>query len=532
LVETFSQSNIKIAGSVTQTANNFGYTDNVVSTTSTGNITVGGSINQSSTSTGGSKDSDNYVYTTTSHGNISVGLSITQTSSSAAFVENDVYDDNAGNLTVGLSITQTNTGSPSQGAENYVYNGGSGSMMVGLAITQNVTTSTGYGDNSNYNEGSGNFTVGPGGITINESNSSATDSTYNYIHTDSTGSLSTTGVITINAADSTGASKHTENEVYTNGSGASTLSALGIVINDSGSEQQDNYIESDGGAFNIGILGITISGSGSGYHDNEIYTDSSSSPMTIAGSVNVTDTGTGHSFFEIEADATNSPLTVAGNITYDNHLNTVGRSHVEIYGSTDDTNSVLTIKGSLFVTLAQTSGTAGDNQSSAFNELDLGEDEGNKGLGYGVVVNGVAGITGSNGQDKIYIKEAQLKIGANINTMSNPSPGATWHDEVEIDGSSFGSTVLVTMAGPNAQIDINNGGGMQPTFFSGVFEAIMTGPNSVIFVANGSGSGFSHVTFNAGAIAIGSPGAGDFFKYHTANVTGPIIPASFSVIAV
>ncbi len=144
----------------------------------------------------------------------------------------------------------------------------------------------------------------------------------------------------------------------------------------------------------------------------------------------------------------------------------------------------------------------------------------------------MAGLTGSNGQDKIYIKEAQLKLGANINVMSNPSPGATWHDEVEIDGSTFGSTVLVTTSGSNAEIDINNGGGMQPTIFSGVFRSDVTGPNSVINVANGSGTGYSHVTFNAGAIAIGSPGAGDLFKYHVAIVTGPIIPSLFSVVAV
>ncbi len=231
------------------------------------------------------------------------------------------------------------------------------------------------------NEGSGNFAIGPGGITINEANSGVTGDQYNEVYASSTGSISTTGLITINAVNSTGASKNTDNVVYSDGSSSGTLSALGIVITDTGSEQQTNRIDSEGAAINIGILGITINGSGSGYHDNEIYTDSSSSPMTIAGSVNVTDTGTGHSFFEIEADATNSPITVNGGLTYDNHLNTVGRSHVEIYGSTDDTNSVLTIKGSVIVTLAQTSGTASDNQSIAFNEIDLGEDEGKQRAG-------------------------------------------------------------------------------------------------------------------------------------------------------
>jgi len=118
-----------------------------------------------------------------------------------------------------------------------------------------------------------------------------------------------------------------------------------------------------------------------------------------------------------------------------------------------------------------------------------------------------------------------------INTLSNPSPGSSWHDEVEIDGSVFGSTVIVAMAGPNARIDINNGNGFEPTIFSGLFEAVMTGPNSLIIVAAGAGSGYSHVTFRVIAVAVGSPRAGDTFTYHTSNVTGSIIPILFSVVA-
>ena len=55
----------------------------------------------------------------------------------------------------------------------------------------------------------------------------------------------------------------------------------------------------------------------------------------------------------------------------------------------------------------------------------------------------------------------------------------------------------------------------------------MTGSNSQIKVANGTGSGYSPVAFNGAAILIG--GAGDTFNYHLANVTGSIIPISFTL---
>ena len=85
----------------------------------------------------------------------------------------------------------------------------------------------------------------------------------------------------------------------------------------------------------------------------------------------------------VQRDAVSAIRRAGGNVFYDNHLNTTGRSEVHIEGSTDDVNSVLTIKGSLFITLAQTSGTASD--STIANNKALGGEEGAGGSdGHGV----------------------------------------------------------------------------------------------------------------------------------------------------
>src|SRR6185295_8679880 len=102
-------------------------------------------------------------------------------------------------------------------------------------------------------------------------------------------------------------------------------------------------------------------GSGSGFHDNEIFTDGGNSPITVTGSVHVTDVGSGHSDFFLVTDSANSPITISGSVTYNDSPNTKGRSRVGINGSTTQLNSLLTIKGSLAVFLAQTGGTAADN---------------------------------------------------------------------------------------------------------------------------------------------------------------------------
>lgn len=524
-----------IAGGITQTATGANGTYNDIEIDSTGNLSVGGAVTQSGSSPGFVDNAILINTPTAGAGNVTTNGSVTQTgTSSGNAAENFVKTSVFGNITVGAvsgGITQTATGLTL--AENEDFTKGSGSIIVGLSIVENATATAGHVENYVFDDGSGNIKVGPLGITINESNSASTGNSYNQVYTDSSGSLSTTGVITINATSNSGAATFTtQNEVYTQGSASGTISALGITISDSGSYGQENYVNAGGAAISIGILGITIIGSGSGYHDNEINTSSSNSPITIAGSVVVIDTGTGHSDFLLQTNNTNSPITVSGSVVYDNHLNSVGRSNVRLFGSTDHVNSILTVKGSVILTLALTSGTASDNDGAKNNEVDLGDSDGTNGTGYGAIVNGVTIITGGNGQDKVFIKEARLDLGTVISTLNNPSPGATWHDEVEIDGSSLGGTVIVAMSGPNAQMDINNGNGHQATVFSGLFEAILIGPSSMINVAAGTGSGFSHVTFSVIAIALGSPGAGDVFKYHAANVTGTILPVYFTILTV
>ncbi|HEY3966098.1 MAG TPA: hypothetical protein VGM05_16175, partial [Planctomycetaceae bacterium] len=529
---------ISVGGGVTQAGTSAIYVNNDVYTFSNGNVSIGarsgGSITQTATSTG-NVGVNNYIYAYEA-GSLSVAAGIKQTGTTANFVNNDVFARSTGNVTVGWlaggSIAQTATSTGSVGVNNYIATYGSGNLSAATAIVQTGSTSNSV-NNFVFTDGSGNLLVGVGGITMNETDPGPGGDNYNEAYADSAGRLSTNGLITMNAANRSGPSDFTKNYVYTAGTSTGTLAALGIVINDSGPEKQYDYVYTDGAAINIGILGITISGSGTGHPDNEIFTAADNSPMTIAGSVTIFDSGSGHSYFDIRASANNSFITIGGNVTYDNHLNTTGHSFVQLYGNNDVTNSVLTIKGSLFVNFASTSGTASDNSGYSYNEVDLGEHNGTLAVterGYGAVVNGVTNITGSNGQDSIYIEDAQLKLGATINTLGNPSPGPSWHDFLNIDGSAFGSTVLVVMSGPNAQININDGTGYQPTLFAGLFEAIMTGSNPLILVANSSGAGYSPVTFKALAIAIGNYGAGGLFEYHAANVMGSIVPVSFKVV--
>jgi hypothetical protein len=322
----------------------------------------------------------------------------------------------------------------------------------------------------------------------------------------------------------------TRNLAETSGSPAGTLSAEGVLIEDSGSQTQQNDVLGEGAAITIGPLGIRIFGSGSGSHDNEIATNINNSPITVNGSVTVIDSGSGHSAFAITAGADNSFVTVGGNVNYDDSANTTGRSAVDIHGNVSLTNSTVTIDGSLSLNLAKTSGTAADNAGFDHNQVHLGS--ATSGAGYGLSVDGVVLVAGGNGQDRVLIQEAQLKLGGWINLMGNPSPGSTWRDLLEIDGSAIGGPLTVAMSGPNAQINLNNGQGFQPDVFSGAFVALMSGANPVIYVADGTGSGYSHVTFAAGATVVGTAGGGGIVTYHVANVTGTITPVNFTKVAV
>jgi hypothetical protein len=513
-LRTDAAGNLTVTGAVSfVVSGGSGYQESGVGADGTGSLTVGLGVTESGTGSPGG--TTNYLYINNGDGNVTVGSvagGVTQTAAGSNLANNYVFDNGTGNMTIGHL---------------------SGGVLLGGAIIQNATESSGSVQDYVFDDGSGNLTIGTGGITINESASGTDNYHRNLVYTQSTGQLSTTGLIRITAANwGTSPPYLAQNQVYTYGASSGTLHAAGVVINDSGSQYQRNYVYTYGAPLTIGLSGVTITGSGSGVHDNEIfvYLSAAGSAISIAGSVTVNDFGSGHSYFYIYGIGDNSPITIGLNVTYDNHLNTVSRSRVDFYGGTNATNSSLKIKGSVILTLAQTSGTANDSESVNYNVAYLGQDDVTGGAGYGTYVDGLTIIIGGNGKDNVRIQEVQLKLGTIINTQGNPSPGATLHDEVEIDGSALGGTVIVAMSGPNAEIDINSGNGFQPTIFSGLFLAIMTGSNSLINVANGSGSGYSHVTFGVAAIAIGSPGAGNKFTYHISSVTGSIIPIFFSVV--
>src|SRR5262249_34566100 len=265
----------------------------------------------------------------------------------------------------------------------------------------------------------------------------------------------------------------TLNDAETSGSPAGTLSAQGVLIEDTGSQTQENDVLGEGAAITIGPLGVRIFGSGTGSHDNEIATNINNSPITVNGSVTVIDSGSGHSAFAITAGADGSFVTVGGNVNYDDSANTTGRSAVDLHGNVSLTNAAVTIDGSLLLHLAGTSGTAADNAGFNHNQVYLGSAK--SGAGYGLIVDGGVLVAGGNGQDEIRIEEAQLKLGGTINLMGNPTPGSAWRDMLSIDGSAIGGPLTVAMSGPNAQINLNNGQGFQPDVFSGSFVAIISG---------------------------------------------------------
>ena len=135
-------------------------------------------------------------------------------------------------------------------------------------------------------------------MTINESASAP--SVYNDIVTTSSGAITIRGLITINAANSGTGSTPVLNQVGSENGDTGTFSALGVSIIDSGSQNQDNEVQSNDGAVSIGRLGVTIRGSGSGDHQNDIKAFDTSSSLTIAGSATVIDTTSGSEYLEID----------------------------------------------------------------------------------------------------------------------------------------------------------------------------------------------------------------------------------------
>jgi hypothetical protein len=371
--------------------------------TNGGDIAIGGSVVQSALHAASANNSIDSEY-----GNINIAQSVTQTGEidSGIFfggpqpdISNWIFTDHIGDITIGGSVTMNNTG----GFYDYneIYIGGIGNITIGARVTINDSAATFSTYNEVFTNGSGNLAVGLGGVTINQSSSSPQHDCSNQVFTNGVspgfGDLTVRGLITIKAANSA-APDYADNLVGSEG-GSGVFSAAGVVIEDSGSQDQHNEVYSDFGPVKIGVLGVRIIGTGTGAHYNNIHADTDAgSSIVIAGSVIVVDKTTGQ-------------------------------------------------------------------------------------------------------------------------------------EKLEIDGSLIKGSLIVTMPGNGAEIDINNGNGYQTTEIRGVFIATMRGTNPIIYVANGTGTGYSHVRIDAGVVLFGKFRAGATMTYKRSNVTTPVIvPVFFKIV--
>ena len=517
-------------GSLVQSAQNSGEShaaenDLFTDPSGTGFLAIGGAVGQSAKS---QYKEINHIFNGGS-GGMTIGQQVVQTGavSSSKVTENYLYNDSASAFTILGSITQTAVSSSS--IDNKVDNLLNGSMYIGGSITENATASAGTVSDHVYTSTGGLIYVG-GGITINESNAATLSAIFdvsNMVYTLGSGPITTVGRIVINANNSGTGS--TLNAVESSGNAEGAISTAGIVFLSMGSETELNYVEGDGGALKVGSLGVKFYGTGSGFHNDEILTEIDNSPVTIAGSVNMLDNGTGHNQLTISAAANNSGISIGGDVNYNDGANLTGRSTVDFHGDTSLVNSIVTIGGSLTIRMAGTAGSAADNQGADHNFAHLGNANSNP--GYGLVVNGTALIDGGNGRDVVMLQQAQLKMGGTIDLQGNPGTAGS-NDVLLINGSAIGGNLAVSMSGPNALLSINSGVAFQPDLFSGAFTANLTGDHPLAYIADGSGVGFSPVTFSAGAVFVGTVGAGGVVEYHTANVTGSVSGVNFTVTAI
>ncbi len=355
-IDTDGAGTLRITGAVTQTQTETGSgtQENLVETNTNGSgaLTIGKGVTQSAT--GGTDVSNNEIITL-GNGSLSISGGVTQTGSDADAVHNAVavYNLFAGSITINGSVAQNATGTGTAKINDAVELEfeSSGSITVSGSITQNAkgtgtatiqnivgaasssagSISVGFGSGTGgitqeatgtgtatpiedivATASSGNLVVASGGITINES-AQGNANRSNHVYTDSTGSLSTTGRITIKTNNSGSSSSDvTENDVDTAG-GTGKLSALGVSLADSGSQTQDNYIQSNIGAVTIGSSGVSITGSGSGPHSDDIQTFTSTSSLTINGAVSVTETTTGSQDLDIAGVFFGSTVTISMN---------------------------------------------------------------------------------------------------------------------------------------------------------------------------------------------------------------------------
>lgn len=504
-IYTEGTGNVTVNGAVSLTDSGAGYHENDIYTDGTGNVKVGMAVTINDTGSGGNYDR---VYTNAA-GSITVGTNVnfSETASGGGYEDAYVYTSSAGtgSITVGGSIAINASNSATAYNYNKVYSNSSGSIAVTGSITIKTNNSgSDYTRNYVYTNSSGNLDVG-GSIGITDGGSQLQ---YNYVYTNGSGNVGVTGGVSFTG---TGSGAH-YNDLYTNGSGQITVGA-GVTVMESGSAEADTYIYTEAGSSSITIgISVNITDSGAGDHYNEIYAEADSAPILIKGSVSVHNSGSGYSEFDVDNDGyADSPITIKGSVFYGNGANTLGHSHVAIYGDTAEENAIVTIGGTLTLNLSQASDVSGHNY------VYLGEDAASLGLGYGLVVTGATAITGGPGMDWVYLEEGQFTGAVTIKTGNNPGP--THADYLEIDGSEFDAAVFVSMLGNSADIEINDGDGHQTTEFKKLVTINMTGPNATIYVAYSIGPGYSLVKFDGAIKVTGGAGGTPAGTYYDFNAT-------------
>ena len=445
----------------------------------------------------------------------------------------------AANLTIGTSTNQTKTESITQTAfgvpSNSVINDGLGSISIPYGVTQNANEMQGNINNTVEIDSSGGMQIGLGGVTVNNtvyglngsfgsSNASAIDMC--AIQPKASSNLNIAGSVTIKTTNLTGAVYHLSNEILDSGKGK--LSMQGLTISNNGPLLVSDFVDTYGAneSIAIGILGVTVNDSAAvTYSFNDIDTASGQSPISILGSVTVTDLGSGSSYFNVETGTYGaSSITVHGNVSYDDHLNQAFASNVMIGVGMQ----TLEILGTLTLKLANTNGIANKQGQFASNMVLIGNQD--------AVSNYLMGgmtLTGGNGPDRVLILGTFFSGDVNINLKGNPSANIESppdFDQLTIDGSTFLSATI-TMSGPRATLNINDDTTLQTSFW-GFLTANLTGLDPVVKMSAGTGSNFPKVEFIGGADFIGSLNSGGVLKYHAANIIGPISTKHFQVVTV
>lgn len=354
--------------------------------------------------------------------------------------------------------------------------------------------------------------VGLGGITfIGKSGGGTGDDL--EVFNDSSANMTIAGNVTVRGNTIGSALAHTGSsnsffELYT-GSGANLTVNGSVSASQSGSGSGEaDFFMSTQGAGNLTVNGsVTISGSGSVTHHNELFTNAAGSVL-VKGALTDTDTGTGIAIFFID-ESGDGNVTINENVSFNSLLNTANGADVELGGQNPDNRNsgVAFINGSLTVVLGKVSR----------NYVLLGDYTEDTPVGPNqLTVKGATLITSallSTGNDRIVIQEALFMGPVVVNTAGSTSSG----DVIKVDGATLNLPVLVTMSGPNAEIDIGDESGYGPTLFKSTVSAILPGPGDNIFV-NGSDDG---VTF-VGLATLSPTMSGTLHLFNTGGISIPL----------